>query len=76
MCCEYIGDRRGIVYFGVGAHHYVQASDPNVQMHILQLEWCLIACCSHILSWLEEEEKGNGCHVGNDLGFIMAHNDV
>jgi hypothetical protein len=74
--CERIGDRRGTVYFSVGAQHFVQVLDPNVQVHILQPEWRVIACCSRILSWPEEEEKGNGDRFDNVLGVLMAHNTV
>jgi hypothetical protein len=55
--CESVGHRRGTVYFGVTAQHCVEPSWPDVQVHILQPERCVVACGPGVLPRPEEEKN-------------------
>jgi hypothetical protein len=45
-------------------------------VHILQPEWCVVACGPGVLPQPNEEEKCNSNHISNGLGVLTTRNAV
>jgi hypothetical protein len=69
--CDRVRDRRYRVDNGIGADYGVETLISDVNVHVLELERCIIAGGASIFAWLQQTEECNGDHIRYSLGVVV-----